>query len=111
MSSDAKQGLDEPLLSKKHEAISSVSRIFKVRDEQLTELFKEENRAAEGGASNSLQKLKSLGFAEGVMQGLATDVGTGIIGDERDIRRRSGLFGKNTKPLPALPSVFGSIKE
>jgi magnesium-transporting ATPase (P-type) len=45
------------------------------------------------------------------MHKLATDSETGIIGDERDLLRRSSFFGKNKKPLPQLPPVFESLKD
>jgi hypothetical protein len=34
------------------------------------------------------------------MKKLATEADTGIIGDERDIKRRSQFFGDNVKPQP-----------
>jgi len=38
-------------------------------------------------------------------------VQTGIVGDERDLERRKIIFGKNSKPLPQLPTIFESIKQ
>jgi len=57
-----------------------------------------------------LDELKEFGSTAGVIKKLASDDNTGIIGDDKDIKRRSKVFGKNTKPLPTLPPFSESVK-
>jgi len=45
------------------------------------------------------------------MAKLATEADTGIIGDNRDLRRRKKFFGPNAKPLAQIPPLKESIKE
>jgi hypothetical protein len=46
-----------------------------------------------------------------ILKNLATEASTGIVGDEKDLRRRKNVFGKNLKPLPQRASLLESIKE
>jgi len=48
---------------------------------------------------HQLDELKDHGSSAGVLRKLASDASTGIIGDEKDLRRRKAVFGYNTKPL------------
>lgn len=57
-----------------------------------------------------LDELKEYGSTAGVIKKLASDENTGIIGDDKDIKRRSKVFGKNIKPLPTLPPFSESVK-
>jgi hypothetical protein len=62
-------------------ALISVSQIYKVRPEQLKKIFV---------PSEMQQKilLEQHGMVKGIMKKLASDPGTGIIGDNRDLKRR-----------------------
>ena len=62
---------------------------------ELIALFKAENLPQEEGQDcESLRKIKeAYGGARGLMTDLSTDEKTGIIGDERDIKRRQNIFG------------------
>ena len=62
----------------------SVQNIFKLRTNDLQELFKEENITSnEGGrvAAKSVELLQKCGNTYGLMRRLATEANTGIIGD------------------------------
>lgn len=39
------------------------------------------------------------GNTQKLLKDLATEAATGIIGDEKDLRRRKAVFGRNIKPL------------
>lgn len=58
-----------------------------------------------------LDLYKKLGFGEGLMKMLGTEIHSGIIGDQKDLVRRIKFFGQNVKPLPQLPGILDSIKE
>lgn len=59
--------------------------------------------------NHQMQLLKEYGSAEGLLRKLASDKDTGIIGDERDIRRRKAVFGYNSKPLSQAPHFLDSF--
>lgn len=64
-----------------------------------------------GSINASLAALRKLGYAPGILQKVASDAGTGIIGDPRDLRRRTSFFGGNNKPLPEIKRLGAMIKE
>jgi hypothetical protein len=41
---------------------------------------------------------------------LASEKNTGIVGDEKDLKRRKKVFGENIKPTPPKANIFESIK-
>ena len=52
--------------------------------------------------------LEKVGHHKGLCERLGTSVTTGIIGDEKDLKRRKRFFGLNRKILPAI-KPFKSI--
>jgi len=46
----------------------------------------------------------------GLVKKLASDVNTGIIGDNKDLARRAKVFGKNVKPVQESASIWSSLK-
>jgi len=58
-----------------------------------------------------LEKLSQHGGAQGVLKATGSDERTGIMGDERDIKRRQSFFGPNKKPKPQLPPFLESFKD
>mmetsp|Transcript_104994 Transcript_104994/g.145192 ORF Transcript_104994/g.145192 Transcript_104994/m.145192 type:complete len:131 (+) Transcript_104994:133-525(+) len=58
-----------------------------------------------------LEKLAQHGGAHGVLKATGSDEKTGIMGDERDIKRRQSFFGPNKKPMPQLPPFWESFKD
>ena len=64
----------------------------------------------ESGANKSqFELLKERGLTEGVLRDLSSDKSTGIIGDEKDLKRRSDVFGANKKPVEPPVSFLKSI--
>lgn len=51
------------------------------------------------------------GKVKGILKKLASEPNTGIVGDEKDLKRRKKVFGVNTRPTPPLASVFESIMQ
>lgn len=69
----------------------SVSHIFKLRPEELSLLFRKEHLEVPlnlGEKRESLVILEKVGLYEGLLKSLGTEALTGIIGDEKDIKRR-----------------------
>lgn len=60
---------------------------------------------------NPTDELKDHGSTKGVLKRLASEANTGIVGDDKDLRRRRAVFGENTKPLPTIPALWDSVKE
>jgi len=58
-----------------------------------------------------LDELKDHGSTKGVLKKLASEATTGIVGDEKDLRRRKAVFGVNTKPVAQGPRLLDSIKQ
>lgn len=50
--------------------------------------------------------LERVGLNNGLLDKLATDAETGIIGDVKDINRRKKFFGENTRSLPRIRSYL-----
>jgi len=77
--------------------------IFRVNNEDLTIFFEDKNikmPSNEGEVRQSLNILKKYGYNEGLLQLLVSDRETGIIGDDLDLKRRRGVFGRNNIVLP-----------
>lgn len=47
----------------------------------------------------------------GLLSRLQSEASTGIMGDERDLKRRKSFFGENTKPEPITPPFLDSVKD
>ena len=60
----------------------------------------------DGEVRTCLEILKECGYNDGLCQLLVTHPSTGIIGDERDLKRRRNKFGKNDFPLPGVTSFW-----
>jgi len=58
-----------------------------------------------------LDELKGHGSTKGVLKKLASEASTGIVGDEKDLRRRKAVFGVNTKPIPQEPRLLDSLRQ
>jgi hypothetical protein len=56
-----------------------------------------------------MELLVRLGKTKGILKKLASEPNTGIVGDEKDLKRRRKVFGVNTRPSPPLASVLESI--
>jgi len=44
--------------------------------------------------------VEDLGKATGILKDLASEKNTGIVGDEKDLKRRKKVFGENLRPKP-----------
>lgn len=58
-----------------------------------------------------LEELNKLGGPLGVLAATGSNPSTGIMGDDRDIKRRQSFFGPNKKPVPQLPPFWESFKD
>lgn len=58
-----------------------------------------------------LEELRSHGSTKGVLKKLASEASTGIVGDEKDLRRRKAAFGVNAKPIPREPRLLDSLQQ
>jgi Ca2+-transporting ATPase len=87
----------------------TVSHIYKLSTEQLRALFVSDNQ--DHNLQHQLAALKDHGSTKGVLKKLASEASTGIVGDEKDLRRRKAVFGENTKPLPVASSFCESLKQ
>lgn len=47
----------------------------------------------------------------GLLSRLQSEASTGIMGDERDLKRRKSFFGENTKPEPIITHFLESVKD
>lgn len=56
-------------------------------------------------------KLRELGYADGILKGIVSERTTGIVGDAADLERRQGVYGENIKPLPPASSIVESFKQ
>lgn len=98
----------EPLLTSKGNEIEQEEKItkasiFQITPSELQNLFNEDNlKQSEGKRtpSQSHHHLRELGYVGEIIQKLASDHQAGIEGDEKDLRRRERIFGKNLKPKP-----------
>jgi hypothetical protein len=92
MTSDKKEDLKMPLIQQYSKTPElSVSNVFKLRPEELRLFFLEEHMELPKNAGEkreSLIILEKVGLYEGLLASLNTDSLTGIIGDEKDIKRR-----------------------
>lgn len=46
-----------------------------------------------------------------LLKALGTEADSGIMGDNRDLKRRQSFFGKNIKPTAEVPPFFESLKD
>jgi len=53
--------------------------------------------------------LEAHGYVKGIMKKLASDPGTGIVGDSKDLYRRKEVFGENLRPQAPAASICESI--
>jgi hypothetical protein len=60
----------------------------------------------EGEARVSLNMLRDVNYNIGLCKRLSSDAETGIIGDEKDLRRRQVIFGKHAIALPEIQTFF-----
>jgi len=47
-----------------------------------------------------------MNYTEGLLDRISTNPDTGIIGDEKDIQRRSKFYGTNVHALPVIKSFI-----
>ena len=104
------------LLMEEYKRVSkfTVHNVFRIRKEDLQCFFIEEyTKLPEDKVDlrENLKMLKKVGFINGLMKALNSDVQAGIVGDEQDIKRRQKWFGHNKKPLPKPTSLWTSFKE
>lgn len=60
---------------------------------------------------NYQEELKQYGGTAGILKKLASEKNTGIVGDEKDLKRRKKVFGENIKPTPPNANIIESIKQ
>jgi Ca2+-transporting ATPase len=108
MTFEADRAVRQPLLATERQV--TVSHIYKLSTEQLRALFGSED-LQDSNLEAQLEALKGHGSARGVLKKLASEASTGIVGDEKDLRRRKAVFGENTKPLPVASSFCESLKQ
>jgi hypothetical protein len=58
----------------------------------------------DGEKRESLIILEKMNYTEGLLDRISTNPDTGIIGDDKDIQRRSKFFGTNLHALPVIKS-------
>jgi magnesium-transporting ATPase (P-type) len=83
----------------------SVSSVFKLRPEELQLFFEREHNKKpdnHGEKRECLIILERVGLNDGLLDKLATDAETGIIGDVKDINRRKKFYGQNDRSLPSI---------
>jgi len=98
---------------------NTVSQIYKLSTDELRALFVDLNSTEKDplpytsgpDLQHQLAALKDHGSTKGVLKKLASEASTGIVGDEKDLRRRKAVFGQNTKPLPVATSLCESLKQ
>lgn len=82
-----------------------------MKAEHLKKFFPRKGDPDAVDLNTRLEELKSQGGTNGVLKKLATEAATGIIGDEKDLRRRKQVFGRNVKPLAQQATFIESIKQ
>jgi hypothetical protein len=92
----------------------SVSSVFKLRPEELQlfctrEHIKKPSEHNAGERRECLTILEKVEWVPGLLNALATDSKTGIIGDVKDLNRRKKFFGQNTKSLPSVRSFWAIL--
>lgn len=85
----------------------SVTQIYKISTSTLKEFFGSELTEGERAAKLN----QEFGGVHGILKSLQSEAGTGIMGDERDLKRRETFFGSNLKPAPMYPSFMASVKQ
>lgn len=84
-----------------------VAQIYKIKNKHLQEIFKVSD--VDNGCN--LELLEVYGKVKGILKKLASEPNTGIVGDEKDLKRRKKVFGVNSRPTPPLASVMESIMQ
>ena len=85
----------------------TVRSIFRLSPNELTLFFEKRNLRHPdnvGECRQSLNILKDCGYINGLCQLLNTNPVSGIVGDQEDVRRREGIYGKNHIALPVTTS-------
>merc|ERR1712151_255072 len=85
------------------------SYVFQLRPEELQLFFERRHNICPenlGEKRECLIILEHVGLNEGLLEKLATDAETGIIGDVKDINRRKKFFGENERSLPKIRSYL-----
>lgn len=88
--------------------------IFRLSAEELREMFDEANRPhmqQNNVKANSHDLLYKQNFAEGLCKDLASNPESGIIGDLKDLRRRTKQFGKNFDAVQQQAKFIDSLRE
>jgi len=88
--------------------------IFRLSAEELKEMFDEANRPhmqQNNIKANSHDLLYKQNFAEGLCKNLASNPESGIIGDLKDLRRRTKQFGINHDAVQQQAKFIDSLKE
>ena len=63
----------------------------------------------EGEARISLNMLRDVNYNIGLCRRLCSDPETGIIGDEKDLKRRQAIFGKHAIALPEIQTFYSLV--
>lgn len=81
--------------------------IFKISAEELKNMFN-----CEKSVETRLAEMnKDHNNIDGLLEKLQTNSSSGIMGDDRDLKRRTINFNENKKPTPVMPELSESIKE
>lgn len=94
-----------PLLDEQEEQEVPVSHIYKITVQGLKQIFQ---LNAEGQFDSALIE-RHENRVLGILKKLASEQGTGIVGDEKDLKRRKKVFGENQRPTPPRASIKESI--
>ena len=92
----------------------SVHFAFKLKPEELELLFERDRNNMpdnEGERRETLSILEDVGYADGLIYSLASDLRTGIVGDVKDLKTRQDFFGVNSQPLPRAEPFWRLLVE
>lgn len=93
----------QPLLGRYKSNKTLSKSIFQITTEELKLFFEKKNMKKpdnDGEARISLNILREVNYNPGLCRRLCSDPETGIVGDEKDLRRRQAVFGKHAIALP-----------
>ena len=88
---------------RKEKDVPTNKSIFKMTAQELTLFFNKDNTKLpdnEGECRITLNILKKCGYNQGLCAHLNTDPVNGILGDQKDMRRRRAAFGAHKMALP-----------
>ena len=132
---EIRAGLHEPLLQLRHHVppafetpslgqfrkekdVPTNKSIFKMTAQELTLFFNKDNTKLpdnEGECRITLNILKKCGYNQGLCAHLNTDPVNGILGDQKDMRRRRAAFGTHKMALPQSQAfktiLFGQFED